>query len=169
MYEYSPKRTNTAAQRLILLFFLGAAALILITMLVPTVPFRWVFQLIAIGLLTAAIFLVTRYVTKLFLYRIENGDLTVTEADARGKRQITVCRVSVANIQSLERLDEPNVADAALSDLKKQKIKLFDYTADLRPADSILLVVREGGEDLAIRLSFDEILFGLLGDAEEMR
>ena len=164
MYEYSPKRTNTAARRLILLFFLGAAALILITMMVPNVPFRWVFQLIAIGLLTAAIFLVTRYVTKLFLYRIENGDLTVTEADARGKRRITVCRVGVANIQSLERLDEPHAANAALADLKKQKIKLFDYTADLRPADSILLVVREGGEDLAIRLSFDETLFELLGE-----
>lgn len=162
MYQVIPKRTNSQASRLILLFFAGAAALMLITMLVPSIPFRWVFQLIALGLLTAAIFLVTRYITKLFFYRIENGDLTVIETDGKGKKQITVCRVGVGNVIRCEHLTRPEQTDAALADLKKRKIKLFDYTVDLRPAESLLVLVVEGGEELAIRLSFDEGLLSIL-------
>ncbi len=169
MYQYTPKRTGAKANRLILLFFAGAAALMLITMLVPTVPFRWVFQLISLCLLTAAIFLVTRYITKLFFYQIEDGDLTVMETDTRGKKRITVCRVGISSVIRCEHLTESAKISAALADLKKQKIKLFDYTADLLPAESILLVVNEGGEDLAIRLSFDETLLTLLTPDENKK
>ena len=97
MYELIPQKTNKIAARLVALSFFGAAAVLLCTVLAPAVPFRWVFQLIAILLLTAGVFLTTRYLTKLFFYRItEDGDLTVTEAAANGKRQVTVCRVAVA-------------------------------------------------------------------------
>ncbi len=162
MYQYIPKRTNQTARKLILLFFAGAAALMLITMIARAVPFRWVFQLIALFLLTAAIFLVTRYVTKLFLYRIESGDLTVIETDTRGKKRLTVCRVGIANVSRVHRLTDQAQTKAILAELRGNKIKVFDYTVDLRPSDSILAVVNEGGEDLAVRLSFDEQLFALL-------
>ncbi len=171
MYEYIPQKSNRTARRLILLFFAGAAALFLLTVLFPTVPFRWVFQLIALGILTAAIFLVTRYVTKLFIYRIETAsegehDLTVTEAAANGKRAVTVCRIGLSHIQSC-RIVETAEADALLKQLKKEHIRLYDYTVDLRPAQSIFLLTDEGGETLALRLSYDTTLFGLLRPAEE--
>ncbi len=173
MYQVVPKRTNTKASGLILLFFAGAAALMLITMLVPSIPFRWVFQLISLFLLTVAIFFVTRYSTKSFFYRIESrggedrGDLTVTETDTKGKKQITVCRVGVCNVIRCDHLKDPKQAEGALIDLKKRRIKLFDYTVDFHPADSILVLVNEGEEELAIRLSFDLVLLQLLTPAEE--
>lgn len=167
MYELIPRKTNQTARRLILLLFLGAAAVIVVTMLVPTVPVRWLFQLIAIGLLTGGVFLTTRYVTKLFIYRAEvGGDLTVSEANANGKRQITVCRVGLSSIRRRTLLDSPCAARAALDELKANKKKLFDYCVDLQPAESILLTVEEGGETFAIRLSFDPVFFELLSPTE---
>ena len=143
---------------MILLFFLGSAALLATTMLVPTVPFRWVFQLLAIFLLTAGVFLTTRYLTKLFFYRIQNGDLTVTEANTNGKRQITVCRVGLSGILSVTECHSATEAKEQIKALKKRRVKYFDYTVDLQPAESLLVLVEEGGEELALRLSYDEQL-----------
>lgn len=165
MFEWIPQRTNTTARKMILLFFLGSAALILVTMLVPGVPFRWVFQLLAIILLTAGVFLTTRYVTKLFIYRIDQGDLTITEANTNGKRQITVCRVAISGILSVTVSESASEAKEQIRALKKQHIKLFDYTADLQPATSMFVTVREGGEELALRLSYDRALCELLQTA----
>lgn len=165
MFELTPKRTNTTARKMILLFFLGSAALIVTTMLVPTVPFRWIFQLVAVLLLTAGVFLTTRYVTKLFIYRIQDGDLTVTEANSNGKRQITVCRVGLSGILSVTEQDTAGAAKEQIQALKKKRVKLFDYTVDLEPARSIFVIVSEGGEELALRLSYDEALLALLKDA----
>ena len=162
MFEWIPQKTNTTARKMILLFFLGSAALILVTMLVPGVPFRWVFQLLAILLLTAGVFLTTRYVTKLFIYRIDRGDLTVTEANTNGKRQITVCRVALSGISSVTVSESVSEAKEQIRALKKQHIKLFDYTADLQPTISVLVTVCEGGEELALRLSYDRALCELL-------
>ena len=168
MYELTPKKTNKTAGKLILLLFLGAAALILITVAVPPLlkvelPLRWVFQLIAIFLLTAGIFLTTRYITKLFIYRVtEKRDLTVTEAASNGKRPITVARVGLDGIRERIYVDSPAAADAEIKRLKKEKIKLYDYTVDYQPAESIFLVVVEGGERLALRLSYDKNLYDLL-------
>ena len=166
MYELIPRPVGATAKKLILLFFFGASALMLITMLVPSIPFRWVFQLIALGLLTAAVFLVTRYVTKLFFYRLEQTqsgiDLTVTEASANGKRQITVCRIGLNAIEECVLLENPVAEKERLREIRKACVKLYDYTLELHPAQSIFLIVTEGGERLAIRLSYDKTLFDLL-------
>ena len=174
MYEWIPNRTNKRAQNAILILFLAAALLFAIPLLVPTLPYRWVVQLLAIGVMTAAIFLVTRYVSKLFIYRIvacEDGtaDLTVTEAKSGGRGQITVCRVGISRILSCHVLDESTDSHARdrISALKKQRKKLFDYCIDLHPTKSILLSVREGGEELWLLLSYSaELLERLGGECE---
>lgn len=174
MYEWIPSRTNKRAQNAILVLFLGAALLFFIPSLIPTIPFRWAVQLLAIGVMTAAIFLVTRYVSKIFIYRLvecEDGtvDLTVTEAKSGGRGQITVCRVGVSRILSCCVLDESSDAHARdrISELKKQKKKLFDYCIDLHPTKCILILVREGGEELCLLLSYsDELLARLGGEGE---
>ena len=170
MYEWIPRRTNERAQRAILLLFLAAALLFAVPYLIAGLPFRWVLQLFAIGMLTAAIFLVTRYVSKIFIYRVilcEDGtqDLTVTEANSGARGQITVCRVGLSNILSCRVLDEQKDARAreALSALKKKRRKIFDYCADLHPAQCILLSVREGGEELWLLLSYSPELVAALG------
>lgn len=163
MYEWIPQKTNNTARKLILLMFLGSAAIVIVTMLAPTIPAVWVFHLIAVFLLTAGIFLTTRYMTKMFIYRItEDGDLTVTEAAANGKRPCTVCRIRLSHIQERLLPQSFSESETLRKQCKKKKIKIYDYTVDYHPAESIFLIVREGGETLGIRLSYQETLAALL-------
>ncbi len=169
MYEWISKKTNKTDRNMTLLLFAGGAALIAVTSLVPGVPGKWVFQLIALGLLTAAIFFVTRYQSKLFFYRIiEDGegsfDLTVTETNIKGKRAVTVCRVGLLGIRTVRMLDFADGGESLefWSSVKKTKTKIHDYTVDLRPVKSILVMVHEGGDDLWLRFSPEEEFYQLL-------
>lgn len=168
IYEWIAQRTNQNARKLAVLLLFGASALMLFTVLIQGMPFRWVFQLIAVGLLIGMIFLVARYESKLYFYRLERDgdegiDLTVTEANAKGRAQVTVCRIALRQIRDCVSVDITKAdGKEILSVLKKEKKKRFDYCADYRPQKSILLLVEEGDEELAIRLSYDDRLFELL-------
>lgn len=169
MYEWIPQKTNQKARNAVFLLFGGAAVLLAFPIAFPSLPFRWVVQLLAFGLLTAAIFMVARYTTKSYLYRVvpcEDGtlDLTVTEMKAGGKGQITVCRVGLSHVRKrvLADVTHPSEADAFEARLRKERKKFFDYCVDFHPAQSILILVEEGGERLVLRLSYDPTLFDLL-------
>ncbi len=169
MRQWIPKKTNQTARNMILLLFSGAFALLALTTILGEIPFRWVFQTVALLLLTAAIFLVTRYMTKLFFYRIEEdeegeADLTVTEAAANGKRAVTVCRVGVRSVSFARLFDFSDGGEslAAWKEFKKGRKKIHDYRADLRPVTFLLLSVREGGQTLYILLSHERELTELL-------
>lgn len=171
-YEWIPTKSNQKARNTVIVLFFGALALMLIPTAFPTLPFRWVIQLLALVLLTAGIFMTTRYLTKMFFYRIvgegEELDLTVTEASANGKRQVTVCRVGLSGIRRLVILDvtKPEIEKEERALLKKSHTKQFDYRADLCPAKSILLIVEEGGEELCLFLSYEERLASYLAPRE---
>ena len=170
-YEWIPAKSNAIARNLVIVLFVGAFALMAIPTAIPTLPFRWVVQLIALFLLTAGIFITTRYLTKLFIYRIvSNGerlDLTVTEAASNGKRQITTCRVGLSGIRRVCILDSAEADKREREALKREKLKQFDYRPDLRPAKSILVIVEEGGEELALFLAYEEKLASWLTPEEE--
>ncbi len=163
-YEWIPTKSNQKARNTVIVLFFGALALMLIPMAFPALPFRWAVQLLSLVLLTAGIFLTTRYLTKLFIYRIvgegESLDLTVTEANSNGKRQITICRVGLSGIRRMVILDasKPEIEKEERALLKKSHIKQYDYRPDLCPAKSLLLIVEEGGEELCLFLSYDETL-----------
>ena len=172
-YELIPKRSNTTARSMVMVLMIGAFALMFFTVLFPTLPFRWVVQLIALVLLTAGIFMTTRYLTKLFIYRIISDgasfDLTVTEAAVNGKRQVTVCRVGLGGIQERCLLEQSNAEETKkrFDTLKKEQIKLYDYCVDYRPVKSILILAEEGEQSFAIRLSYDEELWSYLSPMEK--
>lgn len=173
MYEWIPKRTNQTARNLIFLLFGGAAALLLVTFAVPDVPFRWVFQIVAVGLFTAAVFLVTRYITKQFTYRLiksdEGGtDFTVTESASGGKRPITVCRIGTEEVVSVRLLDmaDGGESERFWNETKKKRGKIFDYCPDFHPVQSMLVTVREGGELLMLRLAVEPELFAFFEQAQ---
>ncbi len=171
MLEIIPKKTNKKAQSLIILFFTAAAALFFLTVLLKGIPLLWVFQLIAILLFALAVMLVARYVTKLFIYRIEPTDsaygdtegldLTVTEANTSGKRRITVCRISLSGIKSVEVLKGEK---CSLRDIKKRegRLPIYDYRPDLYPNESILIKTAEGGKEVYLCLAYDEALLKYL-------
>ena len=162
MYEIRPQRTNKKAESLIILFFVGAAALLLLSVPLQGIPFLWVIQLFAVMLLVASVYLVTRYITKGFIYRIEEAeggpDLTVTEVASGGRRQITVCRVSLSGICEVTADSD----GAELKRLRRGRKKIYDYRPDLAPARSIVLLSEECGEECVILLAYDERLFELL-------
>lgn len=166
MYEWIPKKTNNKARNIIILFFFGAAALLAVTSALGDVPFLWVFQLAAVALLTAAVFLTTRFLTKMYIYRIDVGergaDLVVLEAASNGKRQTAVCRVALANVKERTLLDASDGASDCLKAAKQGGRGIYDYRPDLKPEKSILIVAEEGGEDIPICLAFDERLYELL-------
>ncbi len=169
MYQWIPKKTNTTDRKLTFLLFAGGAALILVTNFAPELPGKWVFQLIAVALLTAAVFLVARYQGKCFVYRVEEGregsyDLTVTETNSRGKRAVTVCRVGLSAIASVRLIDFSDGGDSLSfwQSFCKGRKKIHDYTVDLKPVRSILVTVEEGGETLYLRLSPIDELYDLL-------
>lgn len=169
-YEWIAQKTNKTARNLVIVLLVGAFALMLIPAAIPTLPFRWVVQLIALCLMTAGIFITTRYLTKMFFYRIvsdgEALDLTVSEASSNGKRQITVCRVGVAGIHRQVILASLEEEKAERSALKKERVKIFDYRPDLRPEKSLLVLVEEGGEELALFLAYEETLASYLAPTD---
>ena len=165
MYEFRPSRTNNKAQKLIVLFFVGAAALFLLSVPLEGLPFLWVIQLFAILLLVAAVFLVTRYMTKAFEYSISEGDLTVTEISGGGRRRIAVCRVSLSGIESARVIEGK---DEGLRAIRRARKRIFDYRPDISPHKSILAVAREGGEEFLILFAYDEEFLSILrGSVDE--
>lgn len=170
MYEFKPQRTNNKAQKLIMLFFMGAAALFLVTLPLEGVPFLWVIQLLAILLLVAAVFLVTRYVTKTYEYAVEptdgGADLTVTEVSSGGRRRITVCRISLSGIESARVVEGK---DEELSAIRKARRKIFDYRLDIAPEKSILAVANESGEEYILLFAYDEEFLSILERNENER
>ena len=140
----------------------------LLTFLFPGVPLRWVFQMVALALLTVGIWLLTRYVTKIFIYCIdEAGDLTVTEANTKGKRRVTVCRVAVAGVRRRTVIRSDEELKRLRKKLRSEGKRYFDYVTDYRPSESILIEVNEGNERFGIRLSYDERLYAMLVPKEE--
>ena len=163
MYEFKPPRTNSRAQKLVLLFFIGAAALLLVTVPLKEMPFLWIIQLFAIILLIAAVFLVTRYITRSYIYSIDvidgRTDLTVTEVSSGGKRQVAVCRIGLSGIESVREIEGK---DEELSALRKARKRIFDYRPDLLPEKSILVAAEECGEEFLILLAYDVELLNIL-------
>ncbi len=163
MYEFKPPRTNSRAQKLVLLFFIGAAALLIATVPLKGMPFLWIIQLFAIILLIAAVFLVTRYITRSYIYSIDvidgRTDLTVTEVSSGGKRQVAVCRIGLSGIESVREIEGK---DGELAELRKARKRIFDYRPDLLPEKSILLSAEECGEEFLILLAYDGELLNIL-------
>ena len=163
MYEFRPQRTNNRAQKLIMLLFLGAAALFVLTIPLEGLPFLWAIQLVAIVSLVAAIFLVTRYMTKAYEYAVseEDGgaDLTVVEVSSRGRRRITVCRVSCSGITGVKLVEGK---DESLRAMRKTGRKIYDYRPDISPDRYLMVETSEGGEELCLLFAYDEQFLRIL-------
>ncbi len=163
MYEIKPQKTNKKAHKIIVVFFAVSAALLVTSAILQNIPYIWSIQLIALVLIMCAILLISRYLSKNYIYRVfENGertlDLTVSESNGKKGGSYTVCRISLNSIIKVELLDKSK----KLGDYKKNGRAIFDYRPDLSPEKSILILSNEGGNETYICLAFDEELFSLL-------
>ncbi len=168
MYEYIPQKTDKTAGKLIILFLAGGFGLMFLTVLIQGIPFRWAFQFLAIGLLTEAVLLVTRYVTRSFVYRLEENEegeteLAVIEITSGGKKQTVVCRLAMSQIKKIDRFtrEEEKAVSKAVHE-RKEKRRIFDYTVDLHLERAIQIVAEEYEEAVTVRLNDDERLYEII-------
>ena len=103
VYEYIPQKSNKKAIGIIIILTALALVLFAFTLIFPSLPLKWIPQLIAIIAFVCVIFIISRYIAKSFLYTVVKNDddtldLTVTELTNAGRKKITVCRIAIANI-----------------------------------------------------------------------
>ena len=157
MEEFRPPRSNNKARNLTLIFIVAAFAIFFICALFKEMPLRWAFQLISIVIFTAGVYMVARYLTKNYIYRIDGDDLTITEIS--GRRQTCVCRIAISGVKNIALVDYTTDEGTALAkELKKKKTKRFDYRVDLSPARFIVIETDEGYENSTIYVSYEEKL-----------
>ena len=168
VYTYTPPKESKKLKLLTGVFFFAALLLFAFSMSF-SLPYEWLVELAAIVLLTGAILLFTRFVFKEYTYKIERTeeggyDLVVDEITPR--TNVTVCRVSLSNIERVELLCEKNADELRR---KAKERKRFSYLPDLFVAEGsdCFVFVTECGEPLALRLSADKTLYGILKNAEQ--
>ncbi len=172
MYEYSQKtqRTNNVATALAAILFAAALVLLAFTA-VFELPFTGIYQALIICLLTFSVLIVTRYLLKSFVYTVkesENGyDLDVVEI--RGKSAITVCRISLSNIERVEILktNEKEKKKKLKKKAIKESRKIFSYYPDIMPQKECLVFVTECDYPYLLKLAADETLTNILVSAQE--
>lgn len=173
VYEYKPEKSNTRIFGLMIIFLSVGAAFFISPLLLPSLPFHWLFQLLGIIAIITVIYLLTRYVAKSFVYAVieDNGalDFTVTEITNGGRRATTVCRISVFGITELkvfdmrngeQRLREKEIVAAA----HQEKRKCFDYCHDINTSPVCVILCEEGGEPLLLKIASDSRLVEFLGN-----
>ena len=182
-YEYIPQKNQNRLKGLLIILIAVSAVLFMTPMLIEQisfylintatvslkVSFRWVFQLLGVIALVGAIFIVTRYMAKSFIYTVwvnDNGtrDLTVCEL-INGKKRTTVCRIGISNITEAHLLypekGEDKIKEKELSaNARAEYRKSFDYCHDIGASPVCVLLVEECGEKLLIKLTCTDVLFG---------
>lgn len=118
-------------------------------------PGLW--QLIAVVLLSAAIYILIRYKLTVFRFSIiprDADELSVTAADVaeldftvermRGKNPQMLCRLALSELCEIKRVLPHELRSAA------KGMSLYKYTVDMSPTSAVLLVFESDGETIGI-------------------
>ena len=171
MYEFIPQGSNKKAKNAISALILGGFAIMLVTMTAENMPFKWALQTVSIVLLAAGILLMTRYVSKSFIYRVAQDDdtLDLYVIELQRKSRITVCRIALANINEVHVLDasEQDKDRSFVATFKADGRRRFNYCIDFKPEKFIWVVADECGERVAVKLTYDERLCDIIAPKAE--
>ena len=172
LYDYEPKKNTKQMTGVILCLVSLGAGPFLFSLIIPNLPFKWAFQLFSIIVLTAVVFIISRFAAKSFLYSIVKTDgdaldMTVTEITNGGRSKITVCRISVAGIERIEKIDRTDANDRNKQkelekQAKKDGRKSFNYSPNINPASICVILCEECGEKFLIKLEADDTLLSYL-------
>ena len=166
--EYIPERNNQKISGLILVCLIGGFLLLAFTSVLKGLPFRWVLQLMGIGLLSGAIYLYTAYITRAFVYRVmvrEDGERDLLIDEIRRKSRTTVCRISLSGIRRVEQIPsgDREKMSALKKELRKAGYRQYTYDTSFLPSSVCFLLADECGEMLAIRIPDEDGLLRMLG------
>lgn len=171
MYEYIPEKNPKKMTGILILLGAVAVLMLLLPSVFESLPYKWSFQLVGVGAIAAMIYIVSVYSARSFVYRVRaredalgvvlGYDLTVTEVTQRSA--VTVCRIGLENISAVERLSDGQAAARAQKKNAVSKgYKRFNYVADMSAPVRCIIYACECGENVAVRISADEYLYGIL-------
>lgn len=175
MYTYETVHKNQIATTIAFILTVVAFGAIFFVSSNP-IPYASVIQLVAIMLLTVAVYLVTSFSLKTYIYKVDfragNGDTTSDGYDfyiieKRGKRNITLVRIDLKYLRALTNETKEN-RKALREDIKARGecAKFYTYCPDLYPKNATWGYfdgVCDGvSGDIAIRFCPDEKLLEIL-------
>lgn len=163
MYSFSPKRSNNVALFVTIAFLIASVIFFGTPIAFEDMAFGGVSQTLGVICMALALVIITRFFTKSFLYEIredEEGAHDLCVSEYQGKRGVTVCRISLSGIERAEICADK--AKRAELDRKAKGKKVYSYLADIAPDKYICLFATECGEELVIKLAFDERLFEIV-------
>ncbi len=172
LFEFSPKKNTQKLALVTGLLIIGAAVLMIITMIFDDMAYRWAIQLLSLGMLTMGIFITTRYVMKSYIYAVirnDDGEEDFTVTEIQGKRKITVCRIGMSSVEQVFSVTQGDKqAELEIkAKVKDGKYKKFNYCGDLFDEKHLYIFANECGEAFSIKLSYDEGLEKLFEIKEE--
>lgn len=152
MYDYILLHKNKKAKALSLGFFI--ASLILFALGgYRGFAYRWILQALSFSFLAAAILVFGRFLARVYAYRVDKGDdgeyeFCVDEVSREGR--VCVCRLLLADLLAVEPFDKKGIDKGQ---------KLYTYTVDIDPGETLLLTFRDRGDEehpILLRVSPDE-------------
>ena len=171
MYSVTPKRQNKLTELACLACFafgIGVFAMSIVNQSIPYLTLAA--QILGILLLTAGIYLYSKFIARTFTYKVQPGgifdaqgqelyDLVVVETVGKSK-QTTVCRIALRDIVAVQarpiRASKKNGFDKIEAADGGRK---FSYCVDMVPEKVILVHDTDGN---AVVLTYDSRLYDIL-------
>lgn len=171
MYKKIPKTKKTAAT-LFVIVLLGVGVFSLFMGGVRILPLPMLAQILGIGCIVAAVFILSQRVLKDFTYEIAKTDRNVSEREVelggeaayydfliyerRGWRDLTVCRVGLDEISEAVELTPKNKSEYRRLDKTKKR---YTYDAQFAPWHRLRVVIND---DTVVYMTFDAELYEIL-------
>ena len=154
-----PKAQNNNSKILMSVFFALAAVALVISMTVES--YRGVIGLVAVAFLVSAILVYTKYVSISFLYDVmidSDGEPLFVVRQLVGKREVTLCRVSLSDVKSVEK----ESAAERKSHVTERGVSRYVYAPTLSPSVSYRITVANRYERSEIIVEGSEEFMNLL-------
>lgn len=169
-FAVRPMPKNQNARRLFFILLGAAVATVAISYFLPS--HKGIVQLASLILLVSAVLIYTRYLGSTYSYEVAHdteGTPIFLVTQLTGKRRTALCRVNLADIQSIEvltgaqyRAYKPEVG-----------IKKYNYTPTLHPDEVHLMQVRSRTENAVVFLELSEeyrsMLLSFIEEAKALR
>ena len=171
MYSTTPQKQNKLTDFACIACFICGICIFAVSILNSSVPYLTLAaQVCAVLLLTAGIYLYTRFVARTYTYSVQPGgifdadgrelyDLLVVETIGKSKQR-TVCRIALRDITSVQARPVHATKKNGLSKIEAQDGgRKFTYCVDMVPEKVIALVDADGN---AVLLTYDADLWHIL-------
>ena len=167
-YKYTPEHKNKTAKSISSILFFTALILLALVACFD-LAYEGIMQSVAVLCAVMLILILTRYQFKKFTYKVfqtEKGDYDLTVDEIMGRSCVTVCRVSLSNVEKIM-IVKKNNEDRERLRCEARGRKTFSYCPDMLPSSECCVFVTECGEKLVIKLSPDETLLSILNNFAE--